>query len=106
MDSFDAYLFSVVSDLIKDGNTVISNDELGNNILSLPGDSVANEPHSYQTEDFIISRTKVTQICENKFGAGKGHDGQKRSLVFNKTKIQKLKTNYSPIEEIKIKSLA
>ena len=42
LDSFDAYLFSVVSDLIKDGNTVISNDELGNNILSLPWmDSVA-----------------------------------------------------------------
>ena len=29
-------------------------------------------------------------------------NGHKRSLVFNKINIQKIKTNYSPIEEIKI----
>ena len=49
---------------------------------------------------------KVTQICENNSEMVKDMMDKKESLVFNKTKIQKLKTNYSPIEEIKIKSLA
>jgi hypothetical protein len=103
LDSFDAYLFSVISDLVKEDNTIVSNEVLWNSILSLPGDSVPNKPHSYHTEDFgIISRTRVTNTCKDKFGAVKVHDGQKRSLVFNKSTIQKLKTNYSPIEEIKI----
>lgn len=103
LDTFDAYLYSVVWDLVNEKNTIISNDELWSIICSLPGGSVNNKPHSYYTEDFgIISRARVTKTCEDKFGSVKGHDGQKRYLVFNKTIIQKLKTNYSPIEEIKI----
>ena len=37
-------------------------------------------------------------------GLVKGHDGQKRSLIFNKNTIEKLKNNYSPIKEIAILS--
>ena len=44
----------------------------------------------------------VTRICEDKFGAHKGHDGEKRSLVFNKTTLQKLKGNYSSVKGIEI----
>ena len=74
-------------------NTIVSNEVLRNSILSLPGDPVSNKSHSYQTDDFeIVSRTRITKKCEDKFGVLKGHDGQKRSLVFNKTTIQKLKT--------------
>ena len=101
--SFDSYLFSVISDLVKEENTIVSNEVLWNTICSLPGTEIANRPLSYNTEDFgIISRTRVTNTCEDKFGDVKGNDGQKRFLVFNNTKIQKLKTKYSPIEEIKI----
>jgi hypothetical protein len=104
LDSFDAYLYSIVSDLIKEEKTVVSNDILWSIIRSLPGSDVPNRPLSYNTEDFgIISMARVTQICKDKFGAERRHDGQQRSLVFDKTTIQKLKTNYSPIEEIKIK---
>ncbi len=103
LDSFDAYLYSMVSDIVKEENTPVSNEVLWSTISSLPGSDVPNRPLSYNTEDFgIISRARVTKTCEDKFGAAKGHDGQKRSLVFNKTTIQKLKTNYSPIKEIKI----
>ena len=103
LDSFDAYLYSVVSDLVKEENTVVSNEVLWNTVCSLPGTEIPNRPLSYNTEDFgIVSRARVTRTCEDKFGAVKGHDGQKRSLVFNKTNIQKLKANYSPVEKIKI----
>jgi hypothetical protein len=103
LDSFDGYLFSVVSDLVKEENIRVSNEVLWNTILSLPGSEIPNRPLSYNTEDFgIISRTRVTKTCEDKFGAVKEHDGQQRSIVFNKSTIQKLETKYSPTEEIKI----
>jgi len=99
LDSFDAYLYSIVSDLVKEEKTVVSNEVLWSIIRSLPGSDVPNRPLSYNTEDFgIISMARVTQICKDKFGAERRHDGQQRSLVFDKNTIQKLKTNYSPIE--------
>jgi len=77
----------------------VSNEVLWSTICSLPGIEIANRPLSYNTEDFgIISRTRVTNTYEDKFGDIKGNDGQKRFLVFNNTKIQKPKTKYSPIE--------
>jgi hypothetical protein len=103
LDSFDAYLYSVVSDLVKEEKTIVPNEVLWSTIRSLPGSDVPNKPLSYNTEDFgIISMARVTKTCEDKFGSIKGHDGQKRSLIFNKNTIQKLKTNYSPTEEIKV----
>jgi hypothetical protein len=44
----------------------------------------------------------VTKICEDKFSAHKEHDGEKRSLVFNKTTLHKLKDNYSTARKIKV----
>ena len=37
LDSFDAYLYSVVSDLVKEENTVVSNEVLWDTVCSLPG---------------------------------------------------------------------
>lgn len=65
---------------------------------------LSHKPKDKETDSKLKydTRTKVTKKYEDKFGAVKGRDGQKRSLVFNKNTIQKLKTNYSLIEEIKI----
>lgn len=102
LNSFDSYLYSTISDLVKDENTAISNEYLWSMICSIPGSPNQNNPYSYQTDDFgTISKTMITRICEDKFGAQKGHDGQKRSLVFNKTVIKNLKDNYSPAKKLK-----
>ena len=72
-------------------------------VCCLPGSPNPKNPQSYQTDDFgNVSKARITKICQDKFGAVKGHNGHKRSLVFNKNTIEKLKVNYSPIEEIKI----
>jgi hypothetical protein len=92
LNSFDAYLFSVILDLVKNCNTVIPNDELWNNILSLPGDTINNKPHSYHTDDFgIITRTKITNTYEDKFGDVKGHDGYQRSIYLTKQLYKNLR---------------
>lgn len=72
-----------------------------NFILSLPGSTVSSKPHSYQTEEFgMVSKGLVTKICEDKFGAYRDHDGQKRYPVFDKDKVENLKDNYSPSSQI------
>ncbi len=54
--------------------------------FSLPGDHCSHKPHSYQSEEFdMISKTRVTNICEDKFGAQKKHDGEKRSHFRHKS---------------------
>ncbi len=69
----------------------------------LPGNSIPNKPPCYQTGEFeIISITRITKICQDKFGAVKVHDGHTLFLVFNKNIIEKLKVNYSQIRIIKI----
>jgi hypothetical protein len=103
LNSLDSYLFSVISDLVKDENTIISNEDLWKIVCCLPGSFNPYKPQSYQTDEFgNISKTVVTKICEDKFGAHKEHDGEKRSLVFNKTILQKLKDNYSTVKKIEI----
>jgi hypothetical protein len=100
LNSFDSYLYSILADLVKDENTVISNEEIWNMACSIPGGQNEYKPQSYQTDEFgMISKTMITRICEDKFGARKEHDDERRSLVFNKTVIEKLKDNYSPIKK-------
>ena len=103
LNSLDSYLFSVISDLAKGDNTEISNEKLWNMVCSLPGNDIPNKPQSYQTDEFgRISKTMVTRISEDKFGAQKVHDGEKRALIFNKATLQKLEANYSLVKEIEI----
>jgi hypothetical protein len=103
LNSLDSYLYSAISNSVKDENTAISNYDLWKIVCYLPGNDISHKPHCYQTDDYgIISKTMVTKICEDKFGAVKGHDGQQRSLVFNKNTLQKLQSNYSQINEIKV----
>src|SRR6478735_1269824 len=66
LNSLDFYLFSIISDLVKEENTIVSNEALWNTVCSLPGIEIPNKPLSYNTEGFgIISRTRVTKICED-----------------------------------------
>ena len=71
--------------------------------LFAPGSSNQLKPQSYQTDEFgDISKTRITRICEDKFGALKGHDGEKRSIIFNNDTLSKLKGNYFSVMEVKI----
>lgn len=103
LDSFDAYLYTFVYDLVKkEENTIVPNEVLWITIRSLPGSEIPNKPLSYNTEDFgIISMARVTKTCEDKFGCKKTWWTAKISCIWQKYN-PKFKTNYSAIEEIKI----
>jgi hypothetical protein len=56
--------------------------------------------YSIKLRAWYYIRDNSNQNMQRQIGDVKGQEGQQRSLVFNKTKIQKLKTNYSPIIQI------
>jgi hypothetical protein len=103
LNSLDFYLFSIVSDLVRDQHTPILNETLWELVCCLAGAANPNKPQSYQTDEFgAVSKARITKICEDKFGAIKGHNGQKRCLYFDRDIIEKLKVNYSSAKEITI----
>src|SRR6478672_11413759 len=103
LNSLDSYLFSAISNLVKEENTIIPNEDIWKIVCYLPGNEVSHKPHCYQTDEFgIVSKTMTTKICEDRFGAVRIHNGGKRSLVFNKDTIQRLRSNYSKTQEIKV----
>ena len=82
LNSLDSYLYSNISNLVKEENTAISNYDLWKIVCYLPGNDIPHKPHCYQTDEFgIVSKTMVTKICEDKFGAVKSHSGEERYLL-------------------------
>lgn len=103
LNTLDSYLFSIITDLTKNGNYAIPNEILWNMVLQLAGDKIPFKPHSYQTDEFgLVSKYQVTKTCEDKFGAHRGHNGEQRTLIFNSNTLRKLESNYSSLQEIKI----
>lgn len=104
LDSFDSFLYSLVVDLAKEANGYqVSNEDIWTIIWDLPGNPIPNRPQSYQTNEFgSLSKTIVTKICEDKFGAKKVHDGKQRLLKFDKEVLKRLTDNYSPSKQIEI----
>jgi hypothetical protein len=104
VDSFDARLFTIVIELVSKIGSSIPNEKLWEKILEkIPGKPIPNKPQSYDSEEFgPISKTKISSICEDRFGATKAHDGQQRILRFNKETLTKLAINYSIFDKIEI----
>ncbi len=104
LDSFDSFLYSLVVDLAKETNGYqVSNEDIWTVICELPGNTLPNKPQSYQTDEFgTISKTVISKICEDKFGAKKVHDGKHRQLKFDKEVLRRLVDNYSPLNQIEI----
>lgn len=97
INSFDSRLYLIVIDLTSVHGFSISNELLWDEIKKqIPGKEIPDKPQSYYTEEYgMISKNKITSICEDKFDAKKDHDGQKRILLFNQKTLYKLSVNYA-----------
>jgi hypothetical protein len=104
LDSLDSVLYSIVSDLAKSSNGyTISNEELWAIICTFPGKLVPNKPQCYQTDEFgLVSKTRLSKVCEDKFGAIRVHDGKQRAMKFDKDILSRFHDNYSPIKTIEV----
>jgi hypothetical protein len=104
LDSLDSILYSIVSDLAKNSNGYkVSNEEIWTSLCTLPGNDIPNKPHCYQTDEFgLVSKNRISRICEDKFGAKRTHNGKQRTLLFDKNALSRFQDNYSPIKRIEI----
>jgi hypothetical protein len=113
VDNIHAALFNILHDMAKNvgdasSNTVeLSQPEIWSVIINkLEGISIEGKPDTYNTEGHgIISKRSTMKILRDVFGGKppKRH-GSSRSLVFDKSKIGKLKNTYVMKDiEIKVK---
>lgn len=105
IDSFESMLLSVVIDLVAKFDLILYNDQIWDEIKNrYPKGEIQGKSHSWFIEGYgSISKTKITNICETKFGAKQHRDKENgRGLIFSQEKLNKLSVNYSAIEGIKI----
>jgi hypothetical protein len=96
-DSFHAYLFKTITDLIN----VQQTHQLESRLIwttitdSLPGDPIPSRPQSYQSSDYgEISQREVVQVLKDVFGATASRDCKSRKLVFDADKLNHLGNIY------------
>lgn len=105
MDSFDSILLTIVIDLVAEHGTILYNEQIWEELKQkYPGGKIEDKPYSWYIEgNGIVSKTKITNTCETKFGAKEHRDKENgRGLIFNQDILNKLSANYSIIEGIKI----
>ena len=108
INSLDSALLFLVIELVatkQGGGTILYNNEIWQKVKQeFQGSEVEDKPYSYYGEDYgLISKTKITNICETKFKAKPHKDPDNgRGLIFNPDTLNKLATNYSIIEGIRI----
>ena len=105
IDSFDSVLLTLLIDLVAEHGTILYNEQIWEKVKEkYPNGKIQDKPYSLYIEgNGIVSKTKITNTCETKFGAKEHRDKEKgRGLIFNQDILNKLSANYSIIEEIKI----
>ena len=105
INSLDSALLFLVIDLVSKNGPTLYNNEIWEKVKEeFQGNVIEDKPYSYYSEDYgLISKTKITNISETKFKAKPHKDPVLgRGLIFNPDTLNKLATNYSIIEGIKI----
>jgi len=93
MDSFDSILLTLVIDLVAEHGTILYNEQIWEELKQkYPRGKIEDKPYSWYIEDNgIVSKTKITNTCETKFGAKEHRDKEKgRGLIFNQDILNKL----------------
>lgn len=105
MNSLDSVLLFLIIDLVAEKGTILYNDQIWDKVKNEFRDyEFEDKSYSYYSEDYgLISKTKITNICETKFWGKQNKDRERgRGLIFNQETLNKLSANYSIIEGIKI----
>lgn len=104
INSLDSVLLTLIVDLVAKYGNVLYNEQIWQKIIErFDGHVNEYKPYTCLTEEFgIISKYKITNICETKFGAKPYKDRSQRGLKFDSQQLTNLLENYTKIDEIKI----
>jgi len=106
VDSLQAYLYKTIKKMMATKNTMEFESSVIWQVIKddLRGVEVKGKPMSYDTDDFgILSQKKIISILKDVFGAEPPrHTDNKKKLIFNKSKFDRLDSVYNLELEIKV----
>jgi hypothetical protein len=92
-NSLNAFLYRTIKDLIEAQNAYeLESSFIWNMVKELLGDVITGKPQSYESVDFgVLSQKEIIQTLKEVFWATPPkHTGKKRTLIFDKSKLDKL----------------
>ena len=103
VNTFDARLFFIIRELVKNKGPRLLNSDIWD-VIKQEMEGYELNQQSYITEDFgQITKTKVTKTCIDRFGAQYGgNTGKSRFLLLDQKRLSNLDINYSSIKNIEI----
>jgi hypothetical protein len=108
-NTLHAFLYRTVKELTEAQNTYELESSLIWNTITdlLHGSDIPNKPLSFESSEFgIISQREIVQTLRDVFGAERSRDEKKkRSLIFDKSKLEKLSKIYELSIEIKVEKV-
>ena len=93
IDSMDSAILTFIINLVSKHGETLYNDQIWNELkIKYPNGEIKEKPYSWYIEGYgSISKSRITKICETKFGAKQYRDRVKgRGLIFNQKKLNKL----------------
>jgi hypothetical protein len=92
-NSLHAFLYRIIKELVVAQNTYeLESSLIWDTVKELPGNAITGKPLSYESVDFgVLSQKEIIQTLKEVFWATPPkHTGKKRTLVFDKSKLDKL----------------
>jgi hypothetical protein len=105
INSLDSALLTFIINLVSKHGDTLYNEKIWEELkIQYPAGKIEDKPYSWFVEgQGSVSKQKITDICETKFGAKQHKDRiNGRGLIFSKETLNKLTANYSIIEKIEI----
>jgi hypothetical protein len=98
--SIEAVLIPVIIDLVQQEGEQVASSKIWEFIKEeLEGESFTSD--EYHIADYVLYRTTVTKLLEDKFGAEVKHTMKGNKVVFNYVKLQKIQRSYDTDVNIK-----
>ena len=98
--SIEAVLIPVIIDLVEQEREEVASNRIWEFIKEeLTGESFGSD--EYHIADFVLYRTTVTKLLEDKFGAEVKHAKKGNKVDFNYDKLQKIQKSYDTTVNIK-----
>ena len=98
--SIEAVLIPVIIDIVEQEREEVASNRIWEFIKEeLTGESFGSD--EYHIADFVLYRTTVTKLLEDKFGAEVKHAEKGNKVDFNYDKLQKIQKSYDTTVNIK-----
>jgi hypothetical protein len=107
VDSLHAYLYKVITELIKIHGYQLTNKQIWTKITEdLDGEFMYNGNTSFVSAEFgKLTQKQITSRCREIFGGKPSRDMKNRGHVFDEKKLKQLESLYNLSLEVKVKDM-